>query len=183
MTCGRHLANDPQPTYQIWTQLVKSFLRYRNAVWGYLCACARAEIPHPWLLHKLYLMGPRVHAKFQRNRPSRYRETAGGTFVTSPQVARATCYSGLLAWFGIGPIHGRRDGGTHQRRPLVNRAFGSRDISLSKAWPRPAGRPVAHTQDFLLFSVELARPSASLVIMIVITLNESYMITWPPFTS
>ena len=39
-------------------------------------------------------MGPRVHAKFQRNRPSRYRETAGGTFVTSPQVARATCHSG-----------------------------------------------------------------------------------------
>ena len=38
-------------------------------------------------------MGPRVHAKFQRNRLSRYRE-AGGTFVTSPQVARATCYSG-----------------------------------------------------------------------------------------
>ena len=46
----------------------------------------------------------------------------------------------VLAWFGIGPIRGRRDGGTHQRRPLVNRAFGSRDISLSKAWPRPAGR-------------------------------------------
>ena len=28
---------------------------------------------------------------------------------------------------------------------------------------RSAGRPVAHTQDFPLFSVELARPSASLV--------------------
>ena len=25
---------------------------------------------------------------------SRYRDTAGGTFVTSPQVARATCHSG-----------------------------------------------------------------------------------------
>ena len=39
-------------------------------------------------------MGPQLHAKFRRNRPSRYRETAGGTFVTSPQVARATCHSG-----------------------------------------------------------------------------------------
>ena len=39
-------------------------------------------------------MGPQVHAKFQRNRLSRYRETAGGIFVTSPQVARATCHSG-----------------------------------------------------------------------------------------
>ena len=39
-------------------------------------------------------MGPQLHAKFQRSRLSRYRETAGGTFVTSPQVARATCHSG-----------------------------------------------------------------------------------------
>ena len=39
-------------------------------------------------------MGSQLHAKFQRNRPSRYQETAGGTFVTSPQVARATCHSG-----------------------------------------------------------------------------------------
>ena len=38
-------------------------------------------------------MGPQVHAKFQRNRPIRYRDTAGGTFVTSPQVARATTAS------------------------------------------------------------------------------------------
>ena len=38
-------------------------------------------------------MGSQVHAKFQRNRPSRYRETTGGTFVTSSQVARATCHS------------------------------------------------------------------------------------------
>ena len=29
-------------------------------------------------------MGPQVHAKFQRNRLIRYRDTAGGTFVTSP---------------------------------------------------------------------------------------------------
>ena len=35
-------------------------------------------------------MGSQVHAKFQRNPPSRYRDIAGGTFVTSPQVARAT---------------------------------------------------------------------------------------------
>ena len=69
----------------------------------------------------------------------------------------------ILARFSISLIHGRRDGGTHQRRPLVNRAFGARDISLSKAWPWPAGRPVAHTQNFPLFSVELAWPSASLV--------------------
>ena len=38
-------------------------------------------------------MGPQVHAKFQRNRPSRYRETAGERFVTSSQLARATCHS------------------------------------------------------------------------------------------
>ena len=34
MTCGRHLVNDPQPTYQIWTQSAKSFQRYRSAVCG-----------------------------------------------------------------------------------------------------------------------------------------------------
>ena len=45
--------NDPQPTYQIWTQSAKPFLRYRSAVWGYLCTWARAEIPHPWLLYEL----------------------------------------------------------------------------------------------------------------------------------
>ena len=39
-------------------------------------------------------MGPQLLTKFQCNRPSRYRETAGGTFVTSLQVARATCHSG-----------------------------------------------------------------------------------------
>ena len=38
-----------KPTHQNWTQLAKPFLRYRSAV----CTCARAEIPHPWLLHKL----------------------------------------------------------------------------------------------------------------------------------
>ena len=38
-------------------------------------------------------MGPQVHVKFQHNRPSRYRDTAGGTFVTSPQVARATFHN------------------------------------------------------------------------------------------
>ena len=36
----------PQPTYQIWTQSVKSFLRYRSS----LCTCARAEIINPWIV-------------------------------------------------------------------------------------------------------------------------------------
>ena len=70
----------------------------------------------------------------------------------------------VLVWFGIGPIHGRRNGGTHHRRPLVNRAFGSRDIPKPLKSVTTAGGPAAHTQDFPLFSVELARPSASLVI-------------------
>ena len=35
-------------------------------------------------------MGSQVYTKFQRNRPIRYRDTAGGTLVTSTQVARAT---------------------------------------------------------------------------------------------
>ena len=57
--------------------------------------------------------------------------------------------------------------GTHQRRPLVNRAFGSRDIpkplkSVTTAGGQDGG-PAAHTQDFPLLSVELARPAASLV--------------------
>ena len=47
-TGGKHVLSDPQLTYQIWTQSVKPFLRYRSAV----CTCARAETPHPWLLHK-----------------------------------------------------------------------------------------------------------------------------------
>ena len=46
MTCGKHVLSDPQPTYQIWTQSAKPILRYRSAV----CTCARAEIPHPWLV-------------------------------------------------------------------------------------------------------------------------------------
>ena len=46
MTCGKHVLSDLQPTYQIWTQSVEPFLRYRNA----MCTCARAEIPHPWIV-------------------------------------------------------------------------------------------------------------------------------------
>ena len=43
MTCGKHVLSDLQPTYQILTQSVEPFLRYRSA----MCTCARAEIPHP----------------------------------------------------------------------------------------------------------------------------------------
>ena len=46
MTCGKHVLSDLQPTYQIWTQSVKPILRYISVV----CTCARAEIPHPWLV-------------------------------------------------------------------------------------------------------------------------------------
>ena len=46
MTCGKHVLSDLQPTYQIWTQSVEPFLRYRSA----MCTCARAEIPHPWIV-------------------------------------------------------------------------------------------------------------------------------------
>ena len=46
LTCGKHVLSDAQPTYQIWTQSAKPFLRYRSAV----CTCARAEILHPWLV-------------------------------------------------------------------------------------------------------------------------------------
>ena len=49
MTCGKHLGKDSKPTHQIWTQSAETFVGYRSAV----CTCARAEIPHPWLLHKL----------------------------------------------------------------------------------------------------------------------------------
>ena len=49
MTCGKHLVHDSHLTHQNWTQSAEPFLRYRSAV----CTCARAEIPHPWLLHKL----------------------------------------------------------------------------------------------------------------------------------
>ena len=49
MTCVKHLVHDPQLTHQNWTQSAEPFLRYRSAV----CTCARAEIQHPWLLHKL----------------------------------------------------------------------------------------------------------------------------------
>ena len=142
MTCGRHLVNDPQPTYQIWTQSAKWFLRYRSAVCGYLCTCARAEMPHLWLLHKLQLIGPQEHTKFQHNRPSRYRATAGGKCVT-PSGRHASRATVGKYWHDstLVPYTVEGMGGTHQRRPLVNRAFGSRDISLSKAWPRPTGRP------------------------------------------
>ena len=78
-------------------------------------------------------MGPQVHTKFQRNRPSRYRHTAGGTFVTpfiQAAPPRATMGTDMVRhWSHI--RHG--NGVTHQRRPLVNRAYGSRDISLSKS--------------------------------------------------
>ena len=49
MTCGKHLGDDSKLTHQIWIQSAEPFVRYRSAV----CTCARAEIPHPWLLHKL----------------------------------------------------------------------------------------------------------------------------------
>ena len=49
MTCGKHLGNESKPTHQIWIQSAEPFVRYRSAV----CTCARAEISHPWLMHKL----------------------------------------------------------------------------------------------------------------------------------
>ena len=48
MTCGKYVLSDLQPTYQIWTQSVKPFLRYGSAV----CTCARAEILQPWIVLK-----------------------------------------------------------------------------------------------------------------------------------
>ena len=47
-------------------------------------------------------------------------------FVTSPQVSRATCHSGYWHDLELVPYTVEGMGGTHQRRPLVNRAFGSR---------------------------------------------------------
>ena len=46
MTCVKHLVHDLNLTHQNWTQSAEPFLRYRSAV----CTCARAEIPHPWLV-------------------------------------------------------------------------------------------------------------------------------------
>ena len=71
MTCGKHVLSDPQPTYQIWTQSVKPFLRYRSAV----CTCARAEIFHPWLVLSTLFMIPNSHTKIEPNRPSRSWDT------------------------------------------------------------------------------------------------------------
>ena len=69
-------------------------------------------------------------------------------------------------------MHGRRDGVTHQRRPLVNRAYGSRDISLSKAWPRPAGRPAGRPL-ILRFLVYISRNSLRASRSLVINLYTS----------
>ena len=71
LTCGKHLLSDPQPTYQIWTQSVEPFLRYRSAV----CTCARAEIPHPWHVISTKFMIPNSHTKIELNRPSRLWDT------------------------------------------------------------------------------------------------------------
>ena len=53
MTCVEHLVHDPQLTHQNWTQSAEPFLRYRSAV----CSCARAEIPHRWLVLTLARTG------------------------------------------------------------------------------------------------------------------------------
>ena len=85
-------------------------------------------------------MGPQVHAKFQTQSAQPLPRYSRRNICDIPLGSTRHVPQLALTWFGIVPIHGRRDGATHQRRRLVNRAYGSRDISLSKAWPRPAGR-------------------------------------------
>ena len=107
---------------------------------GYLCTWARAEIPHPWLLHKAVTNGSPTAYQISMQSAQLLLRNSRRNICDIPPGSTRHVPQWVLAWFGIGPIHGRRNGGTHQRRPLANRAFGSRDISLSKAWPRPAGR-------------------------------------------
>ena len=106
-------------------------------------------------------MGSQSHAKFQYNRPSRYRETAGGKFVTPSgrHAPRATVGTGtILHW-----SHTRKKGwGYPPKKTACQSGFRFQRYKSIKS-VTTAGRPVAHTQDFPLFSVELARPSASLV--------------------
>ena len=108
MTCVNHLqlVHDLQLKHQNWIQSAKPFLRYRSVV----CTCARAEIPHPWLLHALQLMGPQLHTKFQHNQPSRYRDKVGGTFVTpfrrhAPRATVVEVFTGPIFSPNSSPPH------------------------------------------------------------------------------
>ena len=58
----------------------------------------------------------------------------------TPKAARATCPNRHWHDSALVPYTAGGDGVTNQRRPLINWAYGARDISLSKAWPWPAGR-------------------------------------------
>ena len=94
MTCGKQVLSDPQPTYQIWTQSAKPFLRYRSAV----CTCARAEIPPPMtcvkhLVHDLQL----THQNWTQSAEPflRYR-SAVCTCATCRDTPSMTCVKHLV---------------------------------------------------------------------------------------
>ena len=130
MNCVKHLVHDPQLTHQNWTQPAASRSWDTEARSKSTCEIS-TQSAQPL---------PRYSRRNICDIPS-------GSTRHVPQWA--------LPWFGIGSMHGRRDGDTHQRRPLVNRAYGFRDISLSKAWPRPAGQRAGRSySDFLCISVE-----------------------------
>ena len=111
-------------------------------------------------------MGPQVHSKFQRNRPSRYRETAGGTCVSPLRrhAPRATIGNDMIRQWS----HTRQEGwGTYQRRPLVNRAHGSRDIrGVFKKFAAQPRRKTKFTtkrgvRDVMLLKRSLTQPLAN----------------------
>ena len=105
-------------------------------------------------------MGPQVHAKFQRNRPIRYRDTAGGAFVTSPKVARATCHNGYWQDSALVP-YTAEEMGLHSYAPKKTACQSGLRFqrykplkSVTTAGRRaggPAGRPAAHTQIFSVY--------------------------------
>ena len=84
------------------------------------------------------LVGVKVHTKFEHDRPlstskSLPRYSQGNIFNT-PSLC--TCYvlsATVATWMATGHILGRRGEAIHQRRPLVNRSRGCRDIRLSRA--------------------------------------------------
>ena len=74
--------------------------------------------------------------------------------MTSPQVARATCHSGY--WHDSALVPYTVEGmGIHQRRPLVNRAFGSRGSYVYVSQKREHGRPAGRS--YSRFSLILSR--------------------------
>ena len=123
-----------QPTYQIWTQSVKPFLRYNSAVGGYLCPCARDYCSYVTNGTPIaYIISIQSAQPLPRNSRRKICDT--------PRTARASCRSRYCHDSALVPYTVEGMGAPTKEDRLSNRAFGSRDVKDS-SWLRVQYREI-----------------------------------------